>query len=148
MTKIINIGAASVSTLALDLEGNSQKIIGCLREAGEKGADIVLFPELCLTGYGAEDQFFVTGWIKKSEEYIKKFSEHVPEGMLVSVGFPLLISGGQVFNAAGHARHDGGDEHSADGDKISSYDPTIVNALEPHDQYCGKEHSVAPQGSV
>lgn len=87
MTKIINIGAASVSTLALDLEGNSQKIIGCLREAGEKGADIVLFPELCLTGYGAEDQFFVTGWIKKSEEYIKKISEHVPEGMLVSVGF-------------------------------------------------------------
>lgn len=105
MTKIINIGAASVSTLALDLEGNSQKIIGCLREAGEKGADIVLFPELCLTGYGAEDQFFVTGWIKKSEEYIKKILEHVPEGMLVSVGFPLLISGGQVFNAAALIAH-------------------------------------------
>lgn len=36
MTKIINIGAASVSTLALDLEGNSQKIIGCLRKLEKK----------------------------------------------------------------------------------------------------------------
>lgn len=43
MTKILNIGAASISTLALDLEGNTRKITDCIREAGGKNTDIILF---------------------------------------------------------------------------------------------------------
>jgi NAD+ synthase (glutamine-hydrolysing) len=34
-----------------DLDGNRDRILGRLREAREVGADLVLFPELAVTGY-------------------------------------------------------------------------------------------------
>ena len=52
-----------------------------------------------LTGYGCEDMFFSADWIETIPDYLNQLAESLPPSLMVAVGFPLLITGGQVFNA-------------------------------------------------
>lgn len=49
---------AQIDTCVGDIEGNARKIIDFSRMASQQGADIVLFPEMTLTGYPIEDLAF------------------------------------------------------------------------------------------
>ena len=51
----LRIALAQVDSTVGDLEGNAQTIIDWTRRAAAKGADLVLFPEMMLTGYPVED---------------------------------------------------------------------------------------------
>lgn len=52
----LRIALAQVNTLVGDIDGNTERVITQALEAIEKqNADVILFPELCLTGYPPED---------------------------------------------------------------------------------------------
>ncbi len=52
----LRVVMAQVDFLVGDIPGNTRKVIESVREAEQQhGADIVVFPELCLTGYPPED---------------------------------------------------------------------------------------------
>jgi NAD+ synthase (glutamine-hydrolysing) len=51
----LRIGLAQVNATVGDLAGNSDKILEWTMRAAEQGADIVVFPEMMLTGYPVED---------------------------------------------------------------------------------------------
>ncbi|MDR1134805.1 MAG: NAD(+) synthase [Clostridiales Family XIII bacterium] len=58
-----NLGMLRVATVTprlrvADPEWNSHEIIQCARTAAEKGAGLILFPELCVSGYSCADLFF------------------------------------------------------------------------------------------
>jgi len=52
------LALAALNQTPLDWSGNLSRIRAAWAEANRRGADFVLFPELCLTGYGCEDMFF------------------------------------------------------------------------------------------
>ncbi|MGD9662672.1 MAG: nitrilase-related carbon-nitrogen hydrolase, partial [Porticoccaceae bacterium] len=51
----IKIALAQLNPLVGDIPGNTEKVIETLGAARENGAQVVLFPELVLTGYPPED---------------------------------------------------------------------------------------------
>ena len=55
MTDIVKVAGAQVDIGLADKDGNLDKALTCCREAAEKGARMVIFPELALTGYNVDD---------------------------------------------------------------------------------------------
>lgn len=83
-----------------DCSYNTQEIIKSLREAEENGANLAVFPELCITGYSCADLFFQSTLIRAAEDGIKsllKASE--PLEIIAIVGVPIS-QGGNLYNAA------------------------------------------------
>ena len=56
MSETLNVVLAQVNLCVGDISGNTQKIIeNCERAKSELAADVVVFPELAITGYPPED---------------------------------------------------------------------------------------------
>ena len=96
----------SVLTLALaqstfvvgDIAGNAKKIIEQANIAREKGAQIIVFPELALTGYPPEDLLLRPSLALRVNAVLAEIA--AIEGIVVVVGFPLN-EGKKRFNSAG-----------------------------------------------
>jgi NAD+ synthase (glutamine-hydrolysing) len=55
MTDIVRVAGVQIDIKLADKAGNLHKTLNCCREAAEKGARIIIFPELTLTGYNVDD---------------------------------------------------------------------------------------------
>jgi NAD+ synthase (glutamine-hydrolysing) len=68
----MRLALAQINTVVGDLDGNGERILRRLEEAKEQSVDLVLFPELAVTGYPPEDLLlrpsFVEAAQKKAEE--------------------------------------------------------------------------------
>lgn len=99
MRQTLTLATACINTIPLDLDGNLALIRQAVVQAKQASADLLLLPELSLTGYGCEDMFFVADWLDSIPAVLADLADSLPEQLLVAVGFPLHFSGGQVFNA-------------------------------------------------
>ena len=94
--------ACAVPEIALgDPVKNADAIIRLMERADQKGADLVLFPELCLTGVSCGDLFFRDDLIRKVREGLKKvalFSGAHP-ALTAVVGLPVRV-GAKLYNCA------------------------------------------------
>src|SRR3954470_7254522 len=52
---LIRVAAVQLENVVGDLTGNAERILDAMRWAEEQGADVVVFPELALTGYPLAD---------------------------------------------------------------------------------------------
>jgi len=86
----VSIAAVTLNQIPLDWDGNLMRIQKALKETEQH--DIVNFPELCLSGYGCEDQFLGTFVSEKSIESLLQLKEQV-ENQLVLVGLPIWWNG-------------------------------------------------------
>jgi len=83
-----------------DVAGNVKKIIAVAEQArDELNADLVVFPELTLTGYPPEDLLLRPGLIKRVEKGLKKLKKKI-NGVAVLVGHTSGIAGEELYNAA------------------------------------------------
>lgn len=77
------------------LEENTRQILATLAEHPD--ADLVVFPELALTGYPPEDLLFRLDLYQHTERCLGRIAAAVPAGQLALVGHPET-DGDQVFN--------------------------------------------------
>lgn len=94
------VACASPELVVADCGFNAEKIIDCVRAASEEKAGLVVFPELCITGYTCQD-LFLQRTLQKSAleklEYIaKKISNY---NCLVAVGLPVCVEN-SLYNCA------------------------------------------------
>ncbi len=54
----VSIALAQLNPCVGDIKGNEAKILFSFKQAHQQGADLIIFPELMLTGYGAKDLMF------------------------------------------------------------------------------------------
>ncbi|MGQ9862903.1 MAG: NAD(+) synthase [Bacteroidia bacterium] len=94
----VRVAAASVNTLPLDFEGNAEKVFHLLRQASENRIQIIVFPELVLSGYGCEDYFWHPHTSVRAQQALKSLLP-ATKGMLAAIGLPLLHRG-KLYNAA------------------------------------------------
>ncbi len=94
----ISIAAVTVNQIPLDWEGNLLRMEHAYSEVVEKGYDLVCFPELCLTGYGCEDQFLSPFTTEKALENLLKFSKLIKQTVVI-VGVPFWIDK-NLYNVA------------------------------------------------
>jgi NAD+ synthase (glutamine-hydrolysing) len=87
----LRIGLAQVNATVGDLAGNSDKILEWTMRAAEQGADIVVFPEMVLTGYPVEDLAlrgsFVAASIAALHELAASLAAEGLDGVAVVVGY-------------------------------------------------------------
>ncbi|EPC00006.1 NAD synthetase [Litchfieldella anticariensis FP35 = DSM 16096] len=92
---------AQLDPLVGDIPGNTDLAIETVREACiEHGADIVVLPELFLTGYPPEDLLFRPSMEKRLREARVRMAEKIARDVLVIVGYPGRREG-KLYNLAG-----------------------------------------------
>lgn len=105
MRETLTIATGCLNTTPLDIAGNTLLIKQAIAQAVAQGADLLLLPELAITGYGCEDMFYSAQWLEDMPNQVARIAAMVPAHLLVAVGFPLLINGGQLFNAVALLSH-------------------------------------------
>ena len=85
MSELI-IALAQVNTDVGDFERNSVKILEYADKAAGVGADLVVFPELSLTGYPPEDLLLKPEFAARSMEYCEKLARDIDD-IIAVVGF-------------------------------------------------------------
>ncbi len=83
----MRLALAQINTVVGDLEGNRDRILARLEEALDAQADLVLFPELAVTGYPPEDLLLRPGFIRAAERTLREIATAV-RGTAALVGFP------------------------------------------------------------
>ncbi|MDN3521485.1 NAD+ synthase [Halomonas ramblicola] len=97
---------AQLDPLVGDIPGNTDRAIEAVREARiEHGADIVVLPELFLTGYPPEDLLLRPSMETRLRDARTRMAEKVVRDVLVIVGYPGRREG-ETWNLAG-ALYDG-----------------------------------------
>lgn len=101
----VKVAAATPDIRVADVEFNTQNIINTMEEAQKNGAKILVFPELCVTGYTCSDLFDHSVLLKASRKALLEIAEHTSEkDMLVFVGAPLEVDG-KLYNVAAAMNH-------------------------------------------
>ncbi|QEG21240.1 NAD(+) synthase [Mariniblastus fucicola] len=96
--KLINVAAGVLNQTPLDWKNNSDNIISAITQARDTNVSILCLPELCISGYGCEDEFHSPGIRVSAQEILLELLPHTV-GMVVSFGVPLMYAGG-IFNCA------------------------------------------------
>jgi NAD+ synthase (glutamine-hydrolysing) len=93
----MRIALAQIDATVGDIPGNEERILARLREAREAGAQLVLFPELALTGYPPEDLLLKEHFLADARAALHRIAAEVRDIVAV-VGFPERAE--DVYNAA------------------------------------------------
>lgn len=93
----IRVAMAQINPRVGDLEGNRDLILRYTRMAGGEGADVVLFPELALTGYPPEDLLLKPGFRRRCADVMKDVVAGTHDVVSV-VGY--VDGNGGIYNAA------------------------------------------------
>jgi NAD+ synthase (glutamine-hydrolysing) len=72
----MKIAMAQINTIVGDIAGNRDRAIGVISKAETAGADIVVFPELCLAGYPPRDLLGLHGFVESNHIALQTISAH------------------------------------------------------------------------
>ena len=82
----MRLALAQINTVVGSLDGNRERIVGRLHEARDAGADLVLFPELAVTGYPPEDLLFRPEFLRQARRSLDRIAAEAT-GIAALVGF-------------------------------------------------------------
>src|ERR687888_92956 len=101
----MRLALAQMNTTVGDLDGNRERIVRWIDKAKANGADVVLFPELAVTGYPPEDLLLRPGFVRAAERQVDEIAREA-RGTTVLLGAPhfdrdlynacYILSGGEV----------------------------------------------------
>lgn len=90
------VSSASINQTPRDWEGNISRIQSVIDHCAAAGATLIVTPELSISGYGCEDYFYQE---KLTDTALQALScLRIPEGVLVTVGLPVLFCN-RLYNA-------------------------------------------------
>lgn len=96
---MLRIALAQINATVGDLPGNQQKILDYLQKARTVKADIVVFPELAVTGYPPEDLLHKEHFVRDNQKVLKTIASRVKDLVMV-LGFVDMDKQKNLFNAA------------------------------------------------
>jgi len=95
---MLRIAVAQFNATVGDLTGNVERIIECAGAARARGAQLLLTPELALSGYPPEDLLLRPDFYRACRQALDDLAGRV-EGLALIVGFPEEHEG-RRYNAA------------------------------------------------
>ena len=82
----MKIALAQINTTVGDITGNRDRVFRAMEKAAASGADIVAFPELCLTGYPPRDLLGLHGFVESNLNALREIASN-SDRMGVVIGF-------------------------------------------------------------
>ncbi len=95
----MRLALAQIDPTVGDIDGNAAKIAEWIARASAQAADLVIFPELCVSGYPAEDLYLKRHFVEANRRAVEELARGVHE-MVVLVGFAEPVAGGGDFRRA------------------------------------------------
>ena len=104
----MKIALAQINTTVGDVRGNRDRVLNYMQKAKAQGADIAVFPELCLTGYPPRDLLGLHGFVESNLQALRDIAV-LTDQMAVIIGFVdrNLKSTGRDFHNAAAFLHKG-----------------------------------------
>ena len=99
----VRLALAQINPTVGDLDANAALIARFTRQARERGADLVVFPELALTGYPPRDLVLQEGFVADAAAAAKRLGEGESGGLTLVFGVPLPLDGERGAGAPGAA---------------------------------------------
>ncbi|HEY8642101.1 MAG TPA: nitrilase-related carbon-nitrogen hydrolase, partial [Candidatus Dormibacteraeota bacterium] len=103
LARPLRVALAQFNSTVGDLGGNTEKIVDWIGRARKQKADLVVFPELALTGYPPEDLLLKPSFIRDNLQHLDRVVA-ASKGIAAVVGFVDLDL--DIYNAAAFI-HDG-----------------------------------------
>ncbi|MBI4342676.1 MAG: NAD+ synthase [Candidatus Omnitrophica bacterium] len=95
----LRLAMAQLNVTVGDLEGNRALIERAIRQARAWRADVLLTPELSITGYPPEDLLLKTQFVEANRRILQRLTP-ATRGLVALVGFVDRDRQGRLFNAA------------------------------------------------
>jgi NAD+ synthase (glutamine-hydrolysing) len=92
----MRLALVQLNAVVGDLDGNRRRILAALEDARGAGAELVLFPELAVTGYPPEDLLLRPAFVRAAEDSLREIAR-ATEGITALVGTPWFDR--DLFNA-------------------------------------------------
>jgi len=93
----MKLALAQIDPVVGDLDGNPELIVARIEEARGAGADLVVFPELAVTGYPPEDLLLRPGFVRAARTSLDRIAAETQD-IVALVGVPLYEDD-LLFNA-------------------------------------------------
>lgn len=94
----LKVALAQLNFTVADISANTAKILAGIAQAKAQDADIVVFPELCVTGYPPEDLLLRADFIAQAQQAVNDIAKQT-RGIAVVIGYPRK-HGHLLYNAA------------------------------------------------
>lgn len=94
----MKIAVAQMHSVPGDLAGNAEKILA-ITESYQSQADLILFPELALPGYGAKDLFLSPDFLREQQRLLDKIQARSEQASIL-VGALSQDDNGELYNSA------------------------------------------------
>ncbi|MGD0028574.1 MAG: NAD+ synthase [Candidatus Bathyarchaeia archaeon] len=95
----MRIAMAQINTTVGDLGPNITRIKEYMNSASKNAADLVLFPELAITGYPPQDLLLQSGFVKRNKQLLEELISHNDHDIAGVIGF-VDYKGKNLYNAA------------------------------------------------
>jgi NAD+ synthase (glutamine-hydrolysing) len=92
----MRLALAQINSVVGDIDGNAARVVEWLEQARARQADLVLFPELVITGYPPEDLLLRPGFVRAARRAVDAVAK-ATRGVTVLLGAPHLDA--DLFNA-------------------------------------------------
>jgi NAD+ synthase (glutamine-hydrolysing) len=96
----MRVALAQINPTVGDVDGNAAKVAAWTREARAGGAELVIFPELCIPGYPAEDLYLKPHFLAANLRAVERLASEMPAGITALVGFAEPAEGGGDYRHA------------------------------------------------
>jgi NAD+ synthase (glutamine-hydrolysing) len=88
----VRVALAQINPTVGDVDGNAAKIAAWIDRAEAAGAELAIFPELCVPGYPAEDLYLKPHFLAANQRAVEELAAAVGSGTTVLVGFAEPIA--------------------------------------------------------
>lgn len=89
----IKVATATPHVTVADCQANLQEILQAWDKAEEAGVKLLVYPELCLTGYSCYDLFFSGTLILSAQKALEEFLARTQKSSMISIiGLPLVVN--------------------------------------------------------
>jgi NAD+ synthase (glutamine-hydrolysing) len=95
----MRVALAQIDPTVGDIDGNTAKVVEWTERAVAVGAELVIFPELCIPGYPAEDLYLKPHFVEANRRAVEDLARGVSR-ITVLVGFAEPVPGGGDFRHA------------------------------------------------
>ncbi|WP_066715618.1 NAD(+) synthase [Clostridium sp. Marseille-P299] len=96
----LKVAAATPDIKVADCEFNKEQIINCIKKAENEDVKVLVFPELCLTGYTCGDLFLQETLLRAAKNALIEIAEYTANmDAIIFIGLPLQ-NNGKLYNVA------------------------------------------------
>jgi NAD+ synthase (glutamine-hydrolysing) len=96
----MRIALAQINPTVGDVDGNTAKVAAWIERARAAGAELAIFPELCVPGYPAEDLYLKRHFLAANVAAVERLAAGLEPGITVMVGFAEPVEGGGDYRHA------------------------------------------------